>query len=73
MKKTRKTPAGFDSPIALSEEFLEIYDDNARTAPLRADKDISEFVQSSKNVIDADSDSKRKMNKVASVFPHHPK
>ncbi|GFT32604.1 hypothetical protein TNCV_3145521 [Trichonephila clavipes] len=33
-----------------------------------ADKDILEFVQSSKNIIDADSDSENEMNKTAPVL-----
>ncbi|GFX25432.1 uncharacterized protein TNCV_1424161 [Trichonephila clavipes] len=56
MNKIRKTPVRLDSPMILSEEFLAVDDDNECTTPMMADKDILEFDQSSKYVIDADSD-----------------
>ncbi|GFW40104.1 hypothetical protein TNCV_5117871 [Trichonephila clavipes] len=37
------------------------------------DKDISEFVRSSENITDADSDEGNEMNNTAPVFLHHPK
>ncbi|GFU89160.1 hypothetical protein TNCV_2896081 [Trichonephila clavipes] len=37
-------------------------DDNVCTTPILADKDILEFVQSLKNVCDADSDDEKEMN-----------
>ncbi|GFW23744.1 hypothetical protein TNCV_2032871 [Trichonephila clavipes] len=53
MNKSRKTLAGLDSPTVSSEECIAIDDDNVCTAPIMADKDILEFVQSSINIIDA--------------------
>ncbi|GFT33781.1 transposable element Tcb1 transposase [Trichonephila clavipes] len=45
-----------------SEESVTADDDNVCTAPIMADKDILEFVKSSKNIIDADSDDENEMN-----------
>ncbi|GFV48351.1 hypothetical protein TNCV_2479161 [Trichonephila clavipes] len=42
-------------------------DDNVCIAPVMADKDILEFVQTHKNIIDADSDNENEMNNVAAV------
>ncbi|GFW58982.1 DDE-1 domain-containing protein [Trichonephila clavipes] len=56
MNKIRKTTEGLDFTILLSEELVEIDDDNVCTVPILADKDIFGFVQSSKNIIDTDSD-----------------
>ncbi|GFT96001.1 uncharacterized protein TNCV_312971 [Trichonephila clavipes] len=57
MNKIRKTPAVLDCPIVLSEEFIAIDDDNVcMYSPIMSNKDILEFVQSSKNIIDGDSD-----------------
>ncbi|GFS84968.1 hypothetical protein TNCV_1305791 [Trichonephila clavipes] len=39
MNEIRKTPAGLDCPIALSEDFITVDDDNVCTAPIMADKD----------------------------------
>ncbi|GFV51892.1 transposable element Tcb1 transposase [Trichonephila clavipes] len=50
-----------------SEEFVAVDDDNLRTAPIIADKDILEFVQSSKNIIHSDSDEKKETNDAAPV------
>ncbi|GFV44397.1 transposable element Tcb1 transposase [Trichonephila clavipes] len=47
-----------------SEEFVAVDDDNVCISPIRADKDILKFVQSSKNIIDADSDNENEMNNV---------
>ncbi|GFU73265.1 hypothetical protein TNCV_167481 [Trichonephila clavipes] len=67
MNKIRKTLAGLHCPIVLSEEFIAIDDDNACTSPIMAEKDILEFVQSSKNIIDADSDEENEMNNATPV------
>ncbi|GFT13594.1 hypothetical protein TNCV_3830681 [Trichonephila clavipes] len=65
MNKLWKTSAGLDCTIVLSEEFLAVDDDNVCTAPIMAD--ILEFVESSKNIIDADSDDENEMNSAASI------
>ncbi|GFT93388.1 hypothetical protein TNCV_337531 [Trichonephila clavipes] len=67
MNKIRKTPTGLDCPIVLSEKFIPVDDDNECRAPIMADKDISESVQNSKNIIDADSDDENEMNNAAPV------
>ncbi|GFX04348.1 hypothetical protein TNCV_3974961 [Trichonephila clavipes] len=67
MNKIRKTPAGLDCPTASWEEFVAVDDDNACSALIMAEKDILEFVQSSKYIIDADSDSKNEMNNATPV------
>ncbi|GFX05545.1 hypothetical protein TNCV_3434491 [Trichonephila clavipes] len=43
-------------------------DDNMCIAPIMADKDILEFVQSSKNIIDTDSDDENETNNAAPVL-----
>ncbi|GFV58544.1 rho guanine nucleotide exchange factor 17 [Trichonephila clavipes] len=48
-------------------EFITLDDDNVCTAPIMADKHILEFVQSSNNIIDADSEDKNEMNIAAPV------
>ncbi|GFV84177.1 DDE-1 domain-containing protein [Trichonephila clavipes] len=58
---------GLDCPIVLLEEFIGVEDGNMCTAPIMADKDILEFVESSKN-IDVDADSENEMN-IASLVP----
>ncbi|GFT38699.1 hypothetical protein TNCV_1498901 [Trichonephila clavipes] len=67
MNKIKKTPAGLNCPIVLSEEIIAIDDDNMYTAPIVADKDILEFIQSSKNIIDADSCDENETNNAANV------
>ncbi|GFU59731.1 hypothetical protein TNCV_3186871 [Trichonephila clavipes] len=52
---------------ASSEKFIEANDDNECTASIMADKDIFEFVQSSKNIIEADFDDKNEINNAAPV------
>ncbi|GFT14221.1 hypothetical protein TNCV_4591021 [Trichonephila clavipes] len=47
-------------------------DDNVCTAPIKEDKGILEFVQSSK-IFDADFDDENEMKKEAPVPLHHPK
>ncbi|GFV51596.1 hypothetical protein TNCV_3680791 [Trichonephila clavipes] len=44
-----------DCPTVASEEFITVDDNNVCTAPIITGKGILELVQSSKNVIDADS------------------
>ncbi|GFW63871.1 hypothetical protein TNCV_3744751 [Trichonephila clavipes] len=50
-----------------SEEFVAIDDDNVCETPIVTDKDILEFVQSSKNIIDVESDDENKMNNASPV------
>ncbi|GFU63633.1 hypothetical protein TNCV_4588381 [Trichonephila clavipes] len=71
MNKIRKTPvekvsALLDYPSVSSEEFVAV-DDNVCTAPIMADKDIFEFVQSSINIIEAGSRKEKEMNNTALV------
>ncbi|GFY35204.1 SCAN domain-containing protein 3 [Trichonephila clavipes] len=56
-----------DCPTVTSKKFVAVDDDNLHTALIITDKDISEFVQSSKNVIDADSEGENEMNSAALV------
>ncbi|GFV69784.1 hypothetical protein TNCV_1345601 [Trichonephila clavipes] len=73
MNKIRKTPAGLDCPIVLSEEFIAVGDDdNVCTIPIIAHKDILNLVRSSKD-IDADSDNENEMNNSNPLLPNHPK
>ncbi|GFY14589.1 hypothetical protein TNCV_4827931 [Trichonephila clavipes] len=51
----QKVSVLLDCPTASSEEFIVVGNDNVCTALFMTDKDIWEFVQSSKNIIDADS------------------
>ncbi|GFX93692.1 SCAN domain-containing protein 3 [Trichonephila clavipes] len=55
------------SPTISSEEFVAVDDDNVRTAPIMANKDLLEFVQSSKIIIHADSDDENEMNNATLV------
>ncbi|GFX64682.1 hypothetical protein TNCV_4681581 [Trichonephila clavipes] len=79
MNKIRKTPVGLDCPIVLSEEFIAVGDDNVCTATIMADKDVLEFVEISKNIMDTGSDDENELNNVAplslslslSLFSHH--
>ncbi|GFU63537.1 hypothetical protein TNCV_1000881 [Trichonephila clavipes] len=57
-----------DCPAVSSEEFVFPDVDNVYTAPMIADKDILEFVKSSKDIIQTDSEDKNEMNNAA-----HPK
>ncbi|GFV08951.1 hypothetical protein TNCV_3821941 [Trichonephila clavipes] len=54
-------------PIVLSGEFLAVEDDNVFKAPIMADKDILKFVQSSKNIMDADSNDGNNINNATPV------
>ncbi|GFW60865.1 hypothetical protein TNCV_2672861 [Trichonephila clavipes] len=67
MNKIRKTPVGSDCPTATLDEFVAVNDDNVCIALIMADKDILEFAQSSKNIIDADSEVENEMNNAAPV------
>ncbi|GFV04512.1 hypothetical protein TNCV_3322091 [Trichonephila clavipes] len=61
MNKIRKISAGLDYPIVLLEEFLAVEDDNVCTTLIIAEKGILKYVQSSKSIIDADSDDENEM------------
>ncbi|GFV37518.1 hypothetical protein TNCV_127291 [Trichonephila clavipes] len=66
ISKIRKTPIPLACPILLSKELMAV-DDNVCTDPIIADKDILEFVQSSKDIIAADCDDENEMNNAAYV------
>ncbi|GFX62661.1 hypothetical protein TNCV_4868211 [Trichonephila clavipes] len=53
-------------PTVSSEEFVA-EDNNVCTAPIMSHKDILEFVQSLKNIFDADSDNESEMHNAAPV------
>ncbi|GFX48547.1 hypothetical protein TNCV_584451 [Trichonephila clavipes] len=72
MNIIRKTLAEFNCPNVSFKEFVQVDDDNVCTAPIMADKGISEFVQSKKNTIDADSNDENEINNAAPV-PTNPK
>ncbi|GFV10529.1 DDE-1 domain-containing protein [Trichonephila clavipes] len=65
MNKIRKTAAVLNCPIVLSEEFVAV-DDNVCTALNMADKYIG-FVQSSKIIIDKDSNDEDEMDNATPV------
>ncbi|GFU17218.1 DDE-1 domain-containing protein [Trichonephila clavipes] len=67
MYQIQKIPAVLDCPIVLWEEFNAVDDDNVCPAPIMADKDILEFVQSSKTIFDADFNDENQMNNAAPV------
>ncbi|GFW71247.1 hypothetical protein TNCV_536651 [Trichonephila clavipes] len=52
-----------------SEWRTQVEDANVCTAPIKADYDILELVQCSKNTIDHENE----MNNSAPLFPRHPK
>ncbi|GFT38713.1 hypothetical protein TNCV_1499001 [Trichonephila clavipes] len=54
-----------DGPIVSSEVFVAADDDNKCTGPIIADNEILEFIQSSKNITDANSDDGNEMNNAA--------
>ncbi|GFU93288.1 hypothetical protein TNCV_1860191 [Trichonephila clavipes] len=56
MNEIRKTLVGLDYATVLPEEFVVVDDDNVYTEAIKADRDILEFIQSSENIMDADSD-----------------
>ncbi|GFX34970.1 hypothetical protein TNCV_2329101 [Trichonephila clavipes] len=57
---------------SLSEEFVAVVDDNVRTTPIMANKDSLKLLQSSKNIIDADSKNETEINKHL-LTPQHAK
>ncbi|GFU26924.1 hypothetical protein TNCV_1672221 [Trichonephila clavipes] len=65
MNKIQKTPAELDCPIVLWEQFFAIGDDTVCTTPIMADEDILEFIENSKNIVDADSDDENEMDNAA--------
>ncbi|GFY10666.1 hypothetical protein TNCV_2194871 [Trichonephila clavipes] len=67
MSKIQKTRGGLYCPAVSLEEFVAVDDGNVCTVPIMADKGILEFLQSSKNIIDADSEDEIKMSKAAPV------
>ncbi|GFV03490.1 hypothetical protein TNCV_5060311 [Trichonephila clavipes] len=50
-----------------SDILGQVIDDNACIDLIMADKDILEFIQSSKNIVDVDSDDENEMNNSADV------
>ncbi|GFU36626.1 hypothetical protein TNCV_802821 [Trichonephila clavipes] len=60
-------------PTVSSEEFDVVDDDNVCTAAIMADKGILEFAQSSKTIINTDSDDEKEMNNAQLLFSYHPK
>ncbi|GFY34901.1 hypothetical protein TNCV_154741 [Trichonephila clavipes] len=64
MNKIQQALAGLDycTTTVPSEEFVAADDDKMCTAPVIADKDILEFVQSSKNIVHTHSDDESEMN-----------
>ncbi|GFU92665.1 hypothetical protein TNCV_4795931 [Trichonephila clavipes] len=62
MNKIRKTTNGLDCLNVLSEEFVALDDNNVCTAPIMADKDILELVQSSENIIVTNFDEEIEFN-----------
>ncbi|GFY33308.1 SCAN domain-containing protein 3 [Trichonephila clavipes] len=62
-----KVLALLDCPTVSSEEFVAVDDDNMYRAPIMPYKDLREFVESSKSIIDADSDDEYEMNNAALV------
>ncbi|GFW99832.1 hypothetical protein TNCV_3420611 [Trichonephila clavipes] len=72
MNNVRKRPRVSVYCIGLSysvilREFAAVDDDNACTVPIMADKDIFEFVQSSKTTIHVDSDEEKETNNTVPV------
>ncbi|GFU66089.1 hypothetical protein TNCV_2857621 [Trichonephila clavipes] len=62
-----ETSAGSYCPTVSLEEFVAVGNDNVCTEPNKAGKDILEFVQGSKDIIDADYDNANQMNNEAPV------
>ncbi|GFW82669.1 hypothetical protein TNCV_3492411 [Trichonephila clavipes] len=58
-----KISVSLNCPLVSLKEFFAIDADNACTAPIMAGKNILEFAQSSKNIIEADSDDEKETNK----------
>ncbi|GFS71929.1 hypothetical protein TNCV_1702101 [Trichonephila clavipes] len=57
-----------DCPTVSWEEFVAVNDSNACTASIIIDKNILEFVKSSKNIIEADCDVENEMSNADLVF-----
>ncbi|GFX98473.1 uncharacterized protein TNCV_4002421 [Trichonephila clavipes] len=62
-----KGSAILDRPTVASEGFVPVDDDNEYIAQIMANKEIWQFDQSPKNIVDADSDDENKMNLAAPV------
>ncbi|GFV73009.1 hypothetical protein TNCV_1734771 [Trichonephila clavipes] len=56
-----------DCPTVSLEVFVAVYDNNEYTFPNMAHKDTLEYVQSLKEIIDADSDDENETNNAAPV------
>ncbi|GFX77929.1 hypothetical protein TNCV_909461 [Trichonephila clavipes] len=65
MNKIRKTSARLNYPIVFSEELSVQQIMITCSAPIPVEKGNLEFVQSSKNIIGADSDDENEMNNAA--------
>ncbi|GFV94956.1 hypothetical protein TNCV_1029541 [Trichonephila clavipes] len=61
-----KVSVSLDYPIVALEYFFAVNDDNVCAGSIKADKDILKFVQSSKTIMEADSNDENKTNK---AFP----
>ncbi|GFT79092.1 uncharacterized protein TNCV_3094491 [Trichonephila clavipes] len=66
----KKVSALLDCPTVTTEEFVAVHVDNVCTASNMAEKNILGFVQSSTNIIDADSEDKNTANYAALVHSH---
>ncbi|GFU54568.1 hypothetical protein TNCV_3025161 [Trichonephila clavipes] len=69
MNKIRKTPALtvlLNCPIVSLEEFVAVDDDNVYPATIMAEL-LLDFVETSKNIIDADSDDENEMHNAVPV------
>ncbi|GFS73413.1 hypothetical protein TNCV_1101401 [Trichonephila clavipes] len=62
-----KTYVSSDCSTTSWKEFVAVEDDNLCIASIMADIDILEFVQSSKNIIDADFYDENEMNNAVAV------
>ncbi|GFU21736.1 DDE-1 domain-containing protein [Trichonephila clavipes] len=62
-----KVSVFLNCPTVSLKEFVAVDDKNVNTPPIMAYKDILEFVQSSKNITDADFDDEKEVNKAAPV------
>ncbi|GFX70186.1 hypothetical protein TNCV_4616241 [Trichonephila clavipes] len=63
-QNTENSIAGFNCSTVSWEEFVVV---DVNNAPIRTNKENLEFLQSSKNIIDADSDDVNEMNPAAAV------
>ncbi|GFW79277.1 hypothetical protein TNCV_2476841 [Trichonephila clavipes] len=60
-------PSDFSFADESLEEFAVVDEDNVCSAPIMAGKDIFEFVHSSKNIMDSDSDDEKETYNPAPV------